>query len=248
MAEAGAGIPAVDAGTAAAPEAPPSNWRWRLTYRKGAEVRFISHLDVMRTLERGCRRARLPLAHSHGFNPHARLSIAAPLAVGWTASADVADLELDAPVDADELVERLNAALPAGIGVVEARPVEAGAPAAMSRVRGAVYTVRARVESGGVDAVAAAVARLLAAESAPVVRETAHRGGRREVDLRPLVLDCAVVGAEVDALDGGPVAVLRARLRVGSAANAKPEHLLEALAPPRLTAVTVHRDRLELEP
>jgi radical SAM-linked protein len=248
LAEAGAGIPAVDAGPAAAADAAPPTWRWRLTYRKGAEVRFISHLDVMRTLERGFRRARLPLAHTRGFNPHARLSIAAPLAVGWTASADVADVELDAPVAAAELVDRLNAALPSGLGVTGAVPVEPGAPAAMSRVRAAVYTVRARVESGGVDDVAAAVARLLAAARVPLVRETAHRGGRREVDLRPLVLECAVVGAESDPLDGGPVVVLQARLRVGSGANAKPEHLLEALAPPPVAVVAVHRDRLELEP
>ena len=238
------------AAVAADPVAEPAAWRWRLTYHKDAPIRFISHLDVMRTLERGFRRARLPLAYTRGFNPHARLSIAAPLAVGWTASADVADVELDAAVDGADLVGRLNASLPAGIGVDQARPVEAGAPAAMSRVRAAVYTVRARIGGdggSGVDAVRAAVDRLLAAERAVVTREAAHRAGRREVDLRPLVLDCAVTGVEADELDGAAVVVLRARLRVGSAANAKPEHLLEALAPPPLIPVAVHRDRLELE-
>ena len=245
MAEAPAGVAPAAGGEAGAE---PRLWRWRLTYRKDAPVRFISHLDVMRTLERGFRRARLPLAHTRGFNPHARLSIAAPLAVGWTAAADIVDVELDAETAPGELVERLNAVLPGGLGILAAEPVDLGAPAAMSRVRSAVYTVQARVEAGEVGAVGGAVDRLLAAERVSVVRETAHRAGRREVDLRPLVLDCAVVGAGTDPLDGAPIVLLRTRLRVGSAGNAKPEHLLEALAPPTLAVVGVHRDRLELEP
>ena len=53
-------------------------------YRKGNPVRWISHLDLKRTLERAMRRAQLPLALSQGHNPHPRISFGPPLPLGAT--------------------------------------------------------------------------------------------------------------------------------------------------------------------
>ena len=46
---------------------------------KGDEVRFVSHLDIQRLLQRAFRRAGIPLAYSQGFNPHPQLSFATAL-------------------------------------------------------------------------------------------------------------------------------------------------------------------------
>ncbi len=54
--------------------------RLRVTFSRGDELRFITHLDVMRFWERALRRANLPVAYSEGFSPHAQISLAAPLA------------------------------------------------------------------------------------------------------------------------------------------------------------------------
>ncbi len=55
--------------------------RVRLVFEKGAPLRFIGHLDLVRMWERAFRRAELPLAYTLGFTPHPRLTFAAPLAL-----------------------------------------------------------------------------------------------------------------------------------------------------------------------
>ena len=47
-------------------------------FEKGEKLRFIGHLDLMRTMQRALRRSHLPIKYSNGFNPHIRLSFAAP--------------------------------------------------------------------------------------------------------------------------------------------------------------------------
>jgi len=55
----------------------------QLIFTKNGRLRFVGHLDLMRTLQRAMTRAEIPLSYSQGFNPHAQLSFAAPLALGW---------------------------------------------------------------------------------------------------------------------------------------------------------------------
>ncbi|MDP2935460.1 MAG: TIGR03936 family radical SAM-associated protein, partial [Dehalococcoidia bacterium] len=69
------------------PGRPPQELqRLRITFSRGPEVKYISHLDLMRLWERVLRRAKLPLAFSEGFSPHPRLALATPLPVGVTAA------------------------------------------------------------------------------------------------------------------------------------------------------------------
>ena len=55
--------------------------RMMAAFEKGEKLRFIGHLDLMRTMQRALRRSHLPIKYSNGFNPHIRLSFAAPLSV-----------------------------------------------------------------------------------------------------------------------------------------------------------------------
>ena len=58
----------------AANPAPPTVQRIRVRFAKRGRLRFLSHRDVARSVERAVRRAGIPVAHSHGFSPHPRLS------------------------------------------------------------------------------------------------------------------------------------------------------------------------------
>ena len=66
----------------------------RLRYQKGEAVQFISHLDVLRELERSLRRAEVPVLYTEGFSPRPKLSAGAPLALGWTSASEWIDLDL----------------------------------------------------------------------------------------------------------------------------------------------------------
>ncbi len=94
-------------------------------YRKGDEVRWISHLDLKRTLERAMRRAELPLELTKGHNPHPKLSFGPPLPLGATGEAELLALHLSEATGPAEVKERLNRQLPPGLEVIEAWAVPA---------------------------------------------------------------------------------------------------------------------------
>ena len=92
----------------------------RLLFEKKGESIWISHLDLMRVFQRAFKRAGLPLTHTQGFNPRPSVSIALPLSVGVDSSCELLDFELDGcDVSMEEIRSRLNAALVAGIRVLD---------------------------------------------------------------------------------------------------------------------------------
>src|SRR5947209_17229703 len=89
--------------------------KYLFTFQKTETVRWLGHLDILRTFERAIRRAALPIAFSSGFNPRERISFASALSTGVTGAAEPAILELTEPVAPDDIRARLNAALPPAI-------------------------------------------------------------------------------------------------------------------------------------
>ncbi len=94
--------------------------RMWLRYEKGVEAKFISHLDFLRAITRTLRRAEIPVKFSEGFNPHPRLSFALPLPLGTTSITELMEMETDMEIAPEELIERLNLAVPFGIRFIEA--------------------------------------------------------------------------------------------------------------------------------
>ncbi len=96
----------------------------RLLFEKTGNAVFISHLDLMRLFQRAFKRAGLALKHTQGFNPRPSVSIALPLSVGVESVCELLDFELEGePVPCEEIRQRLNAVLVAGVTV---RDVYAG--------------------------------------------------------------------------------------------------------------------------
>ena len=92
----------------------------RVIFSKTGRARFISHLDLVRTMTRVMRRAEIPLWYTEGFNRHPYLTFAAPLSLGFEGLRETMDLRLEEDMPYDELVERLNAALPEGYKAISA--------------------------------------------------------------------------------------------------------------------------------
>jgi len=92
----------------------------RLLYTQTGRAVWMSHLDVMRTLQRALLRADVPLRYSEGFNPHALISVLMPLSVGTASLCQMADIRVRSEVDLAGLPERLNAVMPDGLRVREA--------------------------------------------------------------------------------------------------------------------------------
>lgn len=93
--------------------------KYRLRFTKNGRAVYISHLDLMHTLQRAFSRAGLELKYSEGFNPHPSISIAMPLSVGTASCCEILDFQLISETEPQQIAERLNAVLPEGIRVEE---------------------------------------------------------------------------------------------------------------------------------
>lgn len=96
----------------------------RVKFTRGEDVKYISHLDMMRAFERAIRRANIPIAYSYGFNPHPQMVFGLPLSVGVTSEAEYADFELSGIIEPEEFVKRLNMELPSGLNLLVAKNKE----------------------------------------------------------------------------------------------------------------------------
>jgi radical SAM-linked protein len=109
-------------------------------YAKADELRFTSHLDVTRAIQRALRRARLPVCYSQGYSHHPRLSFGPPLPLGVVGEAEYFDVSVTGRLDEDWL-GKLNASFPAGLRASEGRIVPAQGPSLVSLVNAAAYQV-----------------------------------------------------------------------------------------------------------
>lgn len=207
--------------------------RLLVTFSRAGQLRYVSHLDMMRIFERAIRRARLPLAYTSGFTPHARIAFAAPLAVGMTAGADLMDLYLTEPLAPAEVAARLAAQMLPGLAIVSVTERDLGGPSLQASLAAVTYVVE--VEADGA-ALSRAVAELLAREQVPFERR--RDGKAKSLDLRRFVEALAVESSN-------GTACLRMKLRVEPTGTARPDEVLAALGLGEAPC-TVHRERLWL--
>lgn len=121
--------------------------RYVIKFTKESSIKFISHLDLMRTIQRVIRRADLPMEYSKGFNPHMAMSIAQPLSVGVYSDAEYMDIVLVEELNEDEIINRLNEKTASGIRFLEARKVvnkegEKKLPQSMALIDAARFTIK----------------------------------------------------------------------------------------------------------
>ncbi len=93
---------------------------YRLTYGKTGRARYISHLDLMRTMQRAFKRAGIPIWYTQGFNPHAYLNFPLALSLGTDSKIEILDVALIEKMEFNEIVEKLNACMPEGLHIYKA--------------------------------------------------------------------------------------------------------------------------------
>jgi len=109
-------------------------------YTKTGPLKFISHLDTLRALQRALRRGKFPIRYSEGYNPHPKLSIATPLPLGVESIGEYAEIELEQDMDVSTFVHSINEVLPKGMEVVTA-VVSSKSQSLPARVTGQIYRV-----------------------------------------------------------------------------------------------------------
>lgn len=174
----------------------------RLRFKKTGRAVYISHLDLMQTLQRGFFRAGYALKYSEGFNPHPLISIALPLSVGTASECELMDFRLKEDVDLAELPARLTAALPEGIEILEAYEfTRKAAELKWLRVRGVF-----EYDERDAALMCEALRKFYGRESIVITKKT--KRGIGETDIRPAIREIAF---SVEGKDVALVAVISAQ-------------------------------------
>lgn len=195
--------------------------KYRMMYIKKGTARYISHLDLLRAFERAARRAGLPMAFTQGFNPHPKISFAAPLAVGMSGEAEFADFELTVDLPAGDVARALSVNMPQGLGVVEVRKAPDYYPPLMSLVERATYRAEgklARPVDG--DELKRHIENYLSQAEILVDRKK-KTGESKKYDIRPGIF---AVAGRID----NDIIVIEAELKTGSSGNVRFEELLSS--------------------
>ncbi len=210
--------------------------RLRIRFSRGEEVKYISHLDLMRLWERAFRRAAIPIAYSKGFIPRPRISLAAPLPIGVTSEGELMDVFLERWGSPLSFAKMVGEKLPDGIGILEVQQIALTLPSLQSQVSYAEYMVEIETEKRR-DEIESSISTLLATEKLPWqhMRDT----GVRRYDLRALIDDLWLLEIYPSGCRLGM------RLRTDSTAAGRPEQVTQALGFPNHPK-SIHRTRLIL--
>ena len=162
--------------------------RYLIKYTKESDIKFIAHLDLMRTIQKTIRRSGLPATYSRGFNPHLNLSIAQPLSVGVYSSGEYMDLPLSEEVDEQEVLDKLNAKSASGIKFLACTKIvnvegEKKLPQAMALIDACSY--RIKVKYNNTDILKEEIEKMLSQSEWKTIKKS--KKGEREVDIKSLV-------------------------------------------------------------
>lgn len=167
--------------------------RLRLIFSKDGPARYISHLDLARTLERALNRAKIPVAYTQGFNRRPRMQMATALPLGYTSQYELADILLMEALEPAQAQQQLMAKMAPGIVILQVEEVPVSGPSLQAITQSSSY-VATPLDPVDFAEVQQKVANLLAAEKLERTKE--RRGKEKAYDLRPLILDLATTQDE----------------------------------------------------
>ncbi len=189
----------------------------RIWFKKDLECRYISHLDLNRTMLRALHKSRIPIWHTEGFNPHPFATFPLPLSLSFRGINECMDVKLeDDNYSFKEIISKLNACLPMGIRVFDVTEaiMKAG------KVAYASFTIRISEASTPSSAICADLRKLFSKDTIEVEKKS--KRGMKTVDIKQGIKSFEIK----EMLD---CAVLEIVLSAGSSDNVNPNLIITAL-------------------
>ena len=164
--------------------------RYSIKFKKGPDIKFVAHLDLMRSIQRTFKRAALPVEYSNGFNPHMRLSIAQPLSVGMHSTGEYLDIEFGEEVNVEEIQRRFNESSTESIKLLKVALIKGPydkdgkkIPQSMSAIDAASYEIR--IKYTDVNGLEEKLLELSGQEEWNIIKKT--KSGEKDTNIRPMV-------------------------------------------------------------
>lgn len=183
-----------------------------IKFTKEENIRFISHLDILRMFQRAVKRAGLPVSYSLGFNPHMLIGFACALPTGAMSLAEYAEIRLDTDIPTYEILQRLNNVLPNGCRVLDISTLPAEYPSLMAVVEAAEYKIDI-MQRGADSLIKELVDEVMSSKEFVISKKT--KKGFKPTDIRPII-------KEMSFSEGA----IYCRLSAGNNANLRPDSLM----------------------
>ena len=194
------------------------NIKVRIKFSKTGSLKFISHLDLQRTMQSSFLRSKLPIYYSEGFNPHPKVVFTPPLSVGVSSLTEFVDVKMLEDVSAEQILEKLNASFPKGLCALECYE-----PAyKFTDIKWGLYEIKFELTGETPADICEKVGAALSAEEI-TVEKTNKKGETRKVNIAEGI---RFKSAE---LCGG-VLTVRALLSCDDASFVNPKYIGETLA------------------
>lgn len=187
-----------------------------LKYSRDERVRYISHLDFIRTFHRAVRRTDLQMSFSQGFNPHPVMTVAMPLSVGITSSCEYIKIGFDGDYSCEEIKDKLNDAFPPGFRI-EAVVMADGKKYDFAKLTRAVYSVEVECN----DTSKFNTEEFMKNPRLEVMKKS--KSGIKEADIRPYIFE---LSAEIK---DKTKMVLKMCVAAGNDYNLKPDTVIDAM-------------------
>ncbi len=151
----------------------------RVMFEKTGKLQYISHLDLLRTMQTALRRAKVKMMYSEGFNPHMKINFALPLSIGIESVYEFMDLKTDADVDCNEVKVNLGKNLPENMKIIDVYEAETK----LTDIKYAEYLIT--LDYGEKSEEAADMAKRLYCNPLVITKKT--KKGEKEVDVLPQI-------------------------------------------------------------
>ncbi|MDD6807524.1 MAG: TIGR03936 family radical SAM-associated protein [Oscillospiraceae bacterium] len=90
----------------------------RICFSKTDDAIYISHLDLMRCMQRAIQRANIPICFTEGFNPRPVMNFAMPLSIFIEGQREIMDIRIMDGLSHEDVKTRLQSAMPPGLNII----------------------------------------------------------------------------------------------------------------------------------
>ncbi len=187
-----------------------------IKYSRGEEVKYISHLDFIKFIQRAVRRANLPMLYSQGFNPHPQMAVALPLSVGVTSDCELMRIGFEEDYSENEVKNALNSVLPNGFSIIGVKNFKE-AKIDFSAINRVDYVCKCEIEGN----IVFDIEKFLSNEKILVMKKS--KSGIKEADIKPHIHSLELIDVKED------IFTYKMRLDAGNEYNLKPDTVIDAM-------------------
>lgn len=192
----------------------------RVRYIKSNSVKYVGHLDTMRTFIRCIKRTCIPVKYSEGFNPRVQISFALPLGVGVTSDGEYFDLDLKSKMNEDIFLGELNSVLPIGFRAQSVEYIEENKGSLMSLVKEAIYEIKIEADFDFEK-----VKELFGKEEIIIEKESKEKKFKNKNEVKEMNLKDYIIDVSFE--EGNKVIVVHST--AGSVNNMNPNFVIQAI-------------------